>query len=220
MASGVLNAVIDSFRAPRRAARWVIDTFDRPEEAALLFALAYTAGLLMVFLSGMIGAGSGGVMSMGPEGLLGGFISFVILTGAQIFLIQIIGAAFGGTARPLQLISVISWHGIVTAPLNLFLPSLRLSAEEAAEFDRLFGPGADPSATTDVEKAQFLEAFVGAHAGGAFQMVVVGVIAIYIFANFIAEAHGFASAWKVAGVLMAGLFVAALILPMLLGGVI
>ncbi|MEM7525941.1 MAG: YIP1 family protein [Pseudomonadota bacterium] len=55
--------------------------------------------------------------------------------------------------------------------------------------------------------------------GFLLQLALIGV-ALWLLVNFVAEVHGFTNAWRVAGVMFAGLFMAGMILPILFAGFI
>ena len=61
------------------------------------------------------------------------------------------------------------------------------------------------------------EALMSEGAGAGLQLALIGV-AFWLLVNFIAEAHRFQSAWRVAGVMLGGVFVAGVVLPLLLIG--
>lgn len=183
----VLENVADSFRAPRRAARRVIDTVKRPEEVAMMFGLSFCISTILMLLTHLIFGIGGGTGSLGfvLTNLMVSAFAFGMLT----VFVYMVGRLFGGEAEILEVAAVIAWHSLVTA---VFTPLIAGAVNPA---DAQPGPG-------------FL-----------IQFALVGVV-LWLLVNFIAEAHRFQNAWRVAGVMFVGIFLAGLILPFLLSGLI
>lgn len=186
MLQSLLEAAVESYRAPRRAARRIIDTVDRPEAVALMFGVSFCVSAMLMLLT---------QSAFGADGANGG-LGFVFLNlvfsafgfGMLVGLVYGVGRLFGGEGELIEVAAVIAWHSLVTVFFTPFVAS-------AGTLDGASGP-----------------AFL-------IQLVCVGV-AIWLLVNFIAEVHGFPNAWRVAGVMFVGMFLAGLILPFLFAGLI
>lgn len=65
-----------------------------------------------------------------------------------------------------------------------------------------------------------LLAIQGQSGAGTLFILFVTIISIWLLANFIAEVHGFASAWRVAAVFVGGSLLVAFVMSILLAGLI
>ena len=88
----------------------------------------------------------------------------------------------------MQVAAVVAWHSLVTAPISLFVNPLAMMSPDA-------NPGA-----------------------GAFIGMALMAFSVWLFVNFVAEVHRFASAWRVAGVMFGALILVAFILTSFVGG--
>lgn len=186
MLQTILENVVESYRAPRNAARRIATMVRRPEEVALLFGLSFcVSALLLILTQFLFGTdGDAGGLSFVFTNFLIGAASFTILSG----LVFWVGRLFGGQGGLMEVAAVIAWHSLVT---SIFTPFIAGAA----------APGETP--------------------GPAF-LIQVGLVGLtlWLLVNFITEVHRFQSAWRVAGVMLAGMFMAGLILPILLAGLI
>ncbi|QIE55338.1 hypothetical protein G5B40_07635 [Pikeienuella piscinae] len=115
----------------------------------------------------------------------------LVAYGLAVILIHRIGAALGGRGSLRDIAATVAWHSFATV---------------------IFAPLVAAATLPDI----------GAGAAGLLaiaQLVMVGVV-LWLLANFVAEAHGFASALRVAGGLFGGVFIVGFVLSLLLPNLI
>lgn len=120
--------------------------------------------------------------------------------------------------------------GFVFSSLVLMIVNFGLSVGLILAIGRLFGGVGGPlqiaavvawhSLVTSpislfVDPLSFLSPDAGA---GAFVGLLLMGASVWLFVNFVAEAHRFTSAWRVAGVMFGALILAALVLQLFIGG--
>lgn len=161
-----------AFARPRESARAVIDRANGLEAVALLFGLGFClVGVLQVVRWAWLGEQP----VAGEGGLIGLMISQLMFSAFAFVvstgLVFFIGRMFGGTGDFVAVGAAMAWHSLVT---GVFTPFLTF-------------PGAAPE---------------GAEAAGTVSLGQVFILAFstWILVNFITEAHGFNSVWRVAAV--------------------
>ena len=134
---------------------------------------------------------------MAGEGGAGlGFVVSNLMFSAVAYLVAVVlihrvGALFGGKGEMIDIGAAVAWHSLVTV---IFAPLVA-----AATVPGLAGGAAGFLALA--------------------QLAMVGVV-VWLLANFVAEAHGFKSALRVAGGLFAGIFMLGLVLSLILPSLI
>lgn len=170
MLQELVKSVIDSFVAPRAAARRVMDNVTDFQGVAIIFGLSFTLSAIVLLLKSI----SSDAASENIAGM-GGYIPFVInnlIVNAVMFAITCgavygIGRFFGGVGSLLNVAAIIAWHSLILVVFSPFISIEALTSES----------------------------------GSSLLMIFLIFFALWIFANFIAEAHGFQSAFKVAAVM-------------------
>ncbi|SFH82700.1 YIP1 family protein [Albimonas pacifica] len=159
-----LKTVAMAYRAPRRSARAMLDRAPSMTDCALMVVLATLVQAMFGAVVDLAMGGDGPSMSaLGARmtEVALNFFMFAVLTAGAYWL----GRRFGGKAQPADMARVVAWHLLVTAflaPLNLL------------------GIHAITSANPED----------GASALALLAPVSVG-LSIWLFAAFVAEAHGF-----------------------------
>ncbi len=183
--------LVEGFVQPRRSARRIIALGPDLRTCLLMVVLAYAIQAATVTLLGMASPG------LPAGGGLAMRVQELVLQIALFFALTFgahaIGARFGGTGTRDEVAAVVAWHALVTAFLAPF---------------NVLGIGA---ATPE---AHLPEAFI------LFAPFSVGV-SIWLFAQYIAEAHRFTRIAPVIGATLLGFIVlgfVALLLSALLGG--
>lgn len=182
----MLNFLIDtlllSYRAPRAAARRVLDHVTTYEAIGLIFGVSVA---LSSFLAALV-AHLGGRYVVGFGFVVSSLVVSVVVYVAAVLLIHRGGALFGGRASLRDIAAMVAWHSLATVIFAPLIASVSL-------------PGLSPSMMAML---------------GFGQLLMIGV-ALWLLANFVAEAHGFASALRVAGVMLSGLFMIVFVLSFL-----
>lgn len=119
--------------------------------------------------------------------LISNFFFSLIGYLVAVALVFWVGKAFGGRGRFLDVATAIAWHSLVTV---IFTPLVAVATM----------PGIGDGALGLLAVAQ---------------IAMIGVI-LWLMANFVAEAHGFRSALRVALVLIGGLLVIGFVLSLFL----
>ncbi|MFV0476103.1 MAG: hypothetical protein ACK5MQ_18155 [Pikeienuella sp.] len=183
MLNFLIYNLLQSYRAPRAAARRALEVIDTFEEIALILGLSFT---VTAFLEGLVLFAGGGVM-FGIGLIFSNLVFNLVAYVVAMFLIQRIGALFGGGASMRDIAVVLAWHSLM---MVVFAPLVAV----------VMLPGVGPGVLMLI---------------GLALLALVGFM-LWLLANFIAEAHGFASALRVAGALFAGMFVIGLVLSSLI----
>lgn len=116
MLSFLIDTLLLSYRAPRAAARRVLDVFTGYEAIALIFAVSFALSsfltLVVIYMGGRTTVGLGFVL----PSLVVSLVAYAI----AVLLIHRIGALFGGRASLRDIAAVVAWHSLATvifAPL-------------------------------------------------------------------------------------------------------
>lgn len=191
MLQTILSLVTETYRTPRRAVRSVIDGVRGPADAVMLFGLSFCLNAGIVILASLLAGGEGEAGS----GAFRFAASNLMFSSVAFALISLLiwrgGRFFGGTGSLTDIATAVAWHSLVT---TVFAPLL--------------------AASTIVEPTSPLAGLIG-----VAQIFMLGVV-LWLMSSFVAEAHGFASAWRVAGVLFIGMMVIAFLLSIVLTGLI
>ncbi|MGM0585419.1 MAG: YIP1 family protein [Pseudomonadota bacterium] len=175
--------VLDAYRAPRRSARWILERMPSMPDCLLMVVLAFAIQSLFGLLVARIPGGEGASPADGGLSMrLTELVLQLVLYAALTAGAYAIGRRFGGQAGPDQIAAVVAWHYLVTA----FLAPLNLLGARAMTEEGTVSP--------------------------LFLLIPLSVgISIWIFASFVAEAHGFRKlggvvAASVAGFIALGIF--------------
>ncbi len=186
-----LKSVAMAYRAPRRSARAMLDRAPSMTDCALMVVLATLVQAMFGAVVDLAMGGDGPSMSALGARMIEvalNFFMFAVLTAGAFAL----GRRFGGRAQPADMARVVAWHLLVTAflaPLNLL------------------GIHALTSASPED----------GASALALLAPISVG-LSIWLFAAFVAEAHGFRRVGLVAVATVGG-FIALGFMTMILASV-
>ena len=169
MLQELVKSVIDSFVAPRAAARRVIDNVQDFQGVAVIFGLSFTLSAIVLLLKTFF-VGGAAIDSVGGAFpfVLSNLVFSVVMFAVSCAAVYWIGRMFGGEGSPLNVAAVVAWHSLI---IVVFLPFL--SAQDFASDD-----------------------------GVSIFAIFIVFFTLWIFANFVAEAHRFRSAFKVAAALM------------------
>ncbi|WP_340110499.1 YIP1 family protein [Pikeienuella sp. HZG-20] len=127
----LIDAVMQSYRAPRKAVRRVLDVVDGYEGVALLFGLAFSVNTFLVILVSLL-AGRGGV---GVSFVFSDLLFSVVAYSIAVALIYRVGRALGGKGSLREIATVVAWHSLVTvifSPLVAVATLPNLSSGAAA----------------------------------------------------------------------------------------
>lgn len=188
MIASFVQNVLGAYTAPRASARWMLERQPSMQDCLLMVVLAFALQSLFSVLIAQLPEAAGGP-GPGDAGLgmrLTELLLQLVLYAVLTAGAYAIGRRFGGEARPDQIAAVVAWHYLVTA----FLAPLNLLGA------RSMGPEGEVSAL--------------------FLLIPFSVgLSIWVFANFVAEAHGFRKLGGVIAVSVAG-FIALGIFTMVL----
>jgi hypothetical protein len=180
------------YSAPRLSVRRLLDGGNGLEVALGFLALAF---LIEAMLAIVFGGGGGASIGVYIVNIALQLAAFFLLSG----LIHGIGRAAGGKGTLPGAQLVLGWHALVISPLTpLTLPVV-------AAFR------ARPEAAADAAPE------IQIPAGGMFLTFLYAAIAFWLMANYIAELHGFKSAWNVLGALVGVTFACGVVLVSIAG---
>ncbi|MDF2232557.1 YIP1 family protein [Albimonas sp. CAU 1670] len=172
-----LKTVAEAYRSPRRSARRMLDRAPSMADCALMVVLATLVQAMFGAVVDMaLGDGGTSMSALGARmtEVALNFFMFAVLTAGAFAL----GRRFGGRAQPADMARVVAWHLLVTAflaPLNLL--GIHAITEASPEG--------------------------GASALALLAPISVG-LSIWLFAAFVAEAHGFRRIGAVVAATVAG----------------
>jgi len=128
MLQELIKSMIDSFVAPRAAARRVIDTVQDYQGVAVIFGLSFTLSAIVLILKTYVGAepaanfeAAGGALPFIISNLIFSAVAFAVLCG----IVFGAGRMFGGVGTFLNVAAVLAWHSLITV---VFTPFLSLTA--------------------------------------------------------------------------------------------
>jgi len=201
MFGDLAKSVIEGFLAPRASSRRMLAGDHRWDAIILMAVFAY---LVTATFEVMMSARLSGPSVTARH--VGGIMNTVVTLIVVAFLATRLGRILGGTGTFKQLALVVSWQQVVTSFLSPFWLPLYvawLRVLEAAERDGRGAVGAPGIAEI----------------GGAVLVsgVAAAAYACWLLASYIAEAHGFRSAWGVM-IVMIGLPLLAVFVLMNLTG--
>lgn len=177
-----------SFTSPRASLRQVLDAGHGFDVVLLFLVLGYLIeAILARLLIGSSIQGSGGAIPYHVLNIIVTAVGFFLLSG----VIYWAGRAMGGTATLAQAQIATAWFMLVT---SLITPIALASLP-----DGMRNPPSDPNTPIDM---------TGANPTAIF--IVAGIV-MWLLSSTIAEAHGFRSVWRVAGVIL-GIMLGAMIL--------
>ena len=128
MLQELMKSVIDSFVAPRAAARRVIDNVHDFQGVAVIFGLSFTLSAIVLILKSSFGAGqgadfeaAGGALPFIISNLIFSAVAFAFVCGVVFG----VGRLFGGAGSLLNVAAAMAWHSLITV---VFTPFLSLTA--------------------------------------------------------------------------------------------
>lgn len=187
----MLRTLVDSMILSYRAPRPAVRQVIDAVKGWEAVALIFGVAFCLNTLVALLFAVATGRTGAGLGFVLTNLMFSAIAYAIVVLLTHRIGRVFGGSGSLIDIAAAIAWHSLVTV---IFAPLVA-----AATF-----PGLMESAT----------AFLAIS-----QIAMVGVV-LWLLANFVAEAHRFASAWRVAIGLFGGVFVIAFVLSLVLPNLI
>ncbi|MEM7267918.1 MAG: Yip1 family protein [Pseudomonadota bacterium] len=119
MLQDIARNILDSYIAPRRAAQRVLNMMDGYTEVVGVFALSYAlTSICAIILSWILPTPEDGVSFLTAPLTLADAITGFVATGAMLavfsFIIFGVGRVFGGEADLKSVLTVVSWHSLVT----------------------------------------------------------------------------------------------------------
>lgn len=186
-----LNRVVEAFVNPRLSARRILKAAPTIGEAISMVLLSAIFSVIAEMLLTMLiapaqstvdaiasatgeAAGDGDATTAPPERLSGValVVNVILLNFFQYLLISSlaygIGKWAGGKATRPDILGVVAWYSLALTPAGALLIALMLMSTGEAPNPAISG-----------------------------LVVVVGFYALFVFAGFVAEAHGFESTWTV-----------------------
>ncbi len=128
MLQELVKSVIDSFVAPRAAARRVMDNVTDFQGVAVIFGLCFTLSAIVHIVKTLFDSdlathvqNEGGALSV----VLNLFLSTAVTFAFLSVVVFGVGRLFGGVGSLLNVSAVIAWHSLITV---VFLPFVSLSA--------------------------------------------------------------------------------------------
>jgi len=200
MVGAVFENIIGGYLHPRASVRRLLSGGHGTQVIALMVLLAFVVRQIMVILIPAEIVGD----AAGPHGIgsyIGALIGALISFGIVTVLICFVGRAFGGTGDLRQSALVVAWYDVVT---SITSPAVELAARRNLEAMRALAE--NPEGPVMLSDSAALVALAG------------GVVLLWLYAAYIAELHGFRSAFSVLAVLFAMMILPAMLLtPMLMG---
>lgn len=194
MIRAFLQNLAEAYSTPRQSARRMLTADPSMPDCALMVVLSFLVQSVFGVAAGLIAGDAPGFAALGARlsELALQFVLFAALTAGA----YAVGRRFGGRASPQQMAQVIGWHYLATAFLAPF---------------NLIGASAMGDMTT------------GEGPGALFLLIPLSLgVSIWMFAAFVAEAHGFKRmggvvAASVAGFLALGMLTMVLVSVFALG---
>lgn len=141
MLQDLVKSVIDSFVAPRTAARRVIDNVNDFQGVAVIFGLSFTLSAIVLILKATFNAEAaadieraGGVISTTLNMLIYSGVTFGIVCGVVFG----VGRLFGGVGTFLNVTAVVAWHGLISVVFSPFVSVSALTSETGAALVPVF----------------------------------------------------------------------------------
>ncbi|MEX2520741.1 MAG: YIP1 family protein [Paracoccaceae bacterium] len=187
----MLRTIVDSMIMSYRAPRAAVRQVIDAVNGWEAVALIFGVAFCLNTIVALLLAVAAGQTGAGLGFLLSNLSFSAVAYAVVVLLVHRVGRLFGGVGSLIEIATTIAWHSLVTV---IFAPLVAAATL----------PGLMESAMGFLAVAQ---------------IVMVGVV-LWLLANFVAEAHRFASAWRVAIGLFGGVFVIAFVLSLLLPNLI
>lgn len=130
-----MKSVIDSFVAPRAAARRVIDAVQDFQGVAVIFGLSFTLSAIVLLLKTSLGAeagadlnAAGGAFPFIISNLIFSAVAFAFMCGVVFG----VGRLFGGVGTFLNVAAAMAWHSLITVVFSPFLSLSALTSSDGA----------------------------------------------------------------------------------------
>ncbi len=141
MLQELLKSVIDSFVAPRAAARRIMDNVTDFQGVAVIFGLSFTLSAIVLLVKATFGAEAaadieraGGALSAVSSMLIYSAVAFAFVCGVVFG----VGRLFGGVGTLLNVAAVIAWHSLITVVFSPFMSVSSLTSESGAALIPIF----------------------------------------------------------------------------------
>ena len=141
MLQELVKSVIDSFVAPRAAARRVLDTVQDFQGVAVIFGLSFTLSAIILIVKALFDAEAatdleraGGAISAVVSLLIYSAIAFTFVSG----IVYGVGRLFGGVGTFLNVAAIMAWHSLITVVFSPFLSVTALTSESGAALIPVF----------------------------------------------------------------------------------
>lgn len=141
MLQELVKSVIDSFVAPRVAARRVMDTVQDFQGVAVIFGLSFTLSAIILILKASFSAEAaadieraGGAISA----TLSWFIQSAVALAFFSAVVFGVGRLFGGVGTLLNVAAVIAWHSLITVVFSPFVSLSALTSGNSAALGQVF----------------------------------------------------------------------------------
>lgn len=141
MLQDLLKSIIDSFVAPRKAARRIIDNVTDFQSVAVIFGLSFTLSAIVLLVKAAFSAeasadiaNAGGAISAVISLLIYSAVAFAFVTGVVLG----VGRLFSGAGTVLSVAAVIAWHSLITVVFSPFMSVQALTSETGAALIPIF----------------------------------------------------------------------------------
>lgn len=133
MLQELMKSVVDSFVAPRAAARRVIDNVQDFQGVAVIFGLSFTLSAIVLLLKTSLGAGQAAEFDPAGGALAFIFSNLIFSAVAFAFVCSVVygvGRLFGGVGSLLNVAAAMAWHSLITVVFTPFLSLSALTSED------------------------------------------------------------------------------------------
>ena len=141
MLQELVKSVIDSFVAPRKAARRVIDNVQDFQGVAVIFGLSFTLSAIVLLMKTSFGAGqatdfeqAGGPFAFIVSNLIFSAVAFAFVCS----VVYGVGRMFGGLGSFLNVAAAMAWHSLITVVFTPFLSLTVLTSESGGSVLPIF----------------------------------------------------------------------------------
>lgn len=141
MLQELVKSVIDSFVAPRTAARRVMDNVTDFQGVAVIFGLSFTLSAIVLILKTFFSAEAAADIER-AGGAISAVVSLLISSAVAFAFVSVVvlgvGRLFGGVGSLLNVAAVIAWHSLITVVFSPFMSVTALTSETGAALIPVF----------------------------------------------------------------------------------
>ncbi len=132
MLQELFRTFTDSFVAPRKAARSIIDRVEDFTGVGVIFGLSFTLNAMILLTKssyapepGLDGEMASGAFALIISNLIFSAVLFAMLCG----IVYGVGRMFGGTGTLVNVCAALAWHSLITVVFSPFLSLASLSSD-------------------------------------------------------------------------------------------